>query len=149
MMRVVSRDVIEHLSQTRVISSERRCPSHGDIPIAEGRGPTPFGRFRHVTAIPHAVGDERPGSTVHLASPIVGTLYCPMVVSQCPARTDEGQTQPSAGGQCSCSSVWTIADIDDADNFALCRLEWTDAAYYPPPLAGGALELRGAKRHSQ
>jgi hypothetical protein len=31
MMRVVSRDVIEHLSQTRVISSERRYPSLGDI----------------------------------------------------------------------------------------------------------------------
>jgi hypothetical protein len=30
-MRVVSRDVIEHLSQTRVISSERRYPSLGDI----------------------------------------------------------------------------------------------------------------------
>ena len=32
MMRVVSRDVIEQLSQTRVISSERRYPSVGDIP---------------------------------------------------------------------------------------------------------------------
>ena len=31
MMRVVSRDVIEHLSQTRVISSERRYLSPGDI----------------------------------------------------------------------------------------------------------------------
>jgi hypothetical protein len=31
MMRVVSRDVIEHLSQTRVISSGRRYPSRGDI----------------------------------------------------------------------------------------------------------------------
>jgi hypothetical protein len=31
MMRVVSRDVIEHLSQTRVISSEHRYPSLGDI----------------------------------------------------------------------------------------------------------------------
>ena len=30
-MRFLSRDVIEHLSQTRVISSERRYPSVGDM----------------------------------------------------------------------------------------------------------------------
>jgi hypothetical protein len=46
----------------------------------------PFGRFRHVTTLsqpqlthsPASVGDERPSSTVHLASPIVDNLYYPV-----------------------------------------------------------------------
>ena len=66
----------------------------------------PFGRFRHVTGFPEEltrsralVGDERPGSTVHLASPIVGNLYylsttaslsrCPAPVSIYGRRADE------------------------------------------------------------
>jgi hypothetical protein len=36
-----------------------------------------------------------------------------------PGTHRQGQTLPSAGGQCSCSSVWTIADIDDADKLRL------------------------------
>src|SRR6476660_1404903 len=74
-MPVVSRDVIWLLSHIRVISSERRYPSLGDISTRSGTRTKPLGRFRHVTAIPegaHAgsalVGDERPSSTVHLAS---------------------------------------------------------------------------------
>src|ERR1700724_1762797 len=51
-MRVVSRDVIEHSSQTRVTSSERRHPSVGDIPNRCGTRTDPFRMFRHVTAIP-------------------------------------------------------------------------------------------------
>ena len=61
----------------KLVSFLQNAATHplATYPIAEGRGPNPFGRFRHVTAIPegaHAgsalVGDERPSSTVHLAS---------------------------------------------------------------------------------
>jgi hypothetical protein len=59
-------------------------------PIAEGRGPNPFGRFRHVTALsqpqlthsPASAGDERPTSTVHLALPIVNNRYYPSILDQ-------------------------------------------------------------------
>jgi len=54
-MRVVSRDVIEHLSQTRVISSERRYRSVCDIPNRCGTLTIPVRRFCHVTAIPEVV----------------------------------------------------------------------------------------------
>jgi hypothetical protein len=54
-------------SQTRVISSERRCPSLGDISNRLGTRTNLFGRFRHVTAIsrlafPSGLAD---GFTVH------------------------------------------------------------------------------------
>ena len=66
----------------------------------------PFGRFRHVTGFPEEltrsralVGDERPGSTVRLASLIVDSLYylsttaslsrCPAPVSIYGRRADE------------------------------------------------------------
>jgi hypothetical protein len=45
-----SRDVIEHLSQTRVIASERRYPAVGDLPNRCGTRTIPFRTFRHVTA---------------------------------------------------------------------------------------------------
>src|ERR1700704_3321853 len=80
-MRVVSRDVIEHSSQTHVISSERRNPSVGDIPNRCGTRTNPFRMFRHVTAIPEvapaspvSVRDEWSSRTVHRVSPTVDSL---------------------------------------------------------------------------
>src|ERR1700722_3700538 len=58
MTRVVSLRVIGHLSHFRVISSGRRYPSVGDMSNHGGTRTNPFGRFRHVTAVPEAAHAE-------------------------------------------------------------------------------------------
>ena len=86
--------------------SERRYPSLWRHMQSLRDADNPFGRFRHVTGFPEEltrsralVGDERPGSTVRLASLIVDSLYylsttaslsrCPAPVSIYGRRADE------------------------------------------------------------
>jgi hypothetical protein len=77
----------------------------------------PFGRFRHVTGFPEEltrsrralVGEERPGSTVRLASLIVDSLYylsTTASLSRCPAPV---------------SIYGRRADVEVPDNVLLLR----------------------------
>src|ERR1700738_1708792 len=116
-MRVVSRDVIEHSSQTRVISSERRHPSVGDIPNRCGTRTDPFRMFRDVTAIPAvapawsvSVRDEWSSSTVHRVSPTVDSLPLSMNPVRCTngrprrGRLTYHRLLPIKGGELHCST---------------------------------------------
>ena len=90
-MQLVSRDVIEHLSHVRVIFSERRYPSLGDISDRWWTRTNPFGRFRHVTAIPGVTSGgaaERPFG--EMVPPSVGGAVN-LERSRCRPRLDDGR----------------------------------------------------------